>query len=596
MSSKALSWILGVLGVLVLAWALSYMPVKQLPAPLAQVSTHSLVAIPTVALTGASSFASWPNSDSRLDFLSELSGNILGNSGYTANAANAHVITSLRVDSAGAGAPATAQQLLSQYLQANPGTPIGRYISGGDCLESAAITVYPANAIACEDLAAALGDNLPENYKFPYTGSNTYGGRRYTVNIAIPQVRTAFANLIAAEGNRAGLPMLYVDNIQHPSTGGLNGTDITFDNILELLNSIRSQISGHGVKLVINIALTPADLLETPAYSPHIQALQNAVDGMSFEAPLHPYYKDKSTGIAHEITVLRQWLSAGKLILFVNGYNPGELGELKFEAGYSLMIRRSGDPIFTARLYWRPQSDFDWINWSERLGPATGDYEFTSTSPVVMRRVFQNGTVTLTPASREVSIQWNNPSPTNQNNQNNQNSIPESQTQQPPPTGTDTVPPTITITNPSSNAVLSGKVNFTARASDNVRVVRVTFGIDGRDLGSDTTSPYALAGGLNTASSSNGTHTLNARAVDAKGNTGTTAVTVTFNNVAALTAPTTPLARAEVLQRVSAIISQLITYLSDAKRTGARVDFNRVDFLIRNIVNLLNQVRVYQGR
>jgi hypothetical protein len=129
-----------------------------------------------------------------------------------------------------------------------------------------------------------------------------------------------------------------------------------------------------------------------------------------------------------------------------------------------------------------------------------------------------------------------------------------------------------------------------------VRVVRVTFGIDGRDLGSDTTSPYALAGGLNTASSSNGTHTLNARAVDAKGNTGTTAVTVTFNNVAALTAPTTPLARAEVLQRVSAIISQLITYLSDAKRTGARVDFNRVDFLIRNIVNLLNQVRVYQGR
>lgn len=592
-------WIIGILAIVVLVVVLVYMRVGQLPAPLAKHSS-SLVAVPTVALTGASSFGGWPNSDSRLDFLGDLDSHILGNAGYTANAANGHVITSIKVDPTGPTAPAIAQQLLSQYLQANPGTPIGRYISGGDCLLSAAIAIYPANAIACEDLEAALGDNPPENYKFPYTGSNTYGGRRYTVNIAIPEVRTAFANLIAAEGNQLGLPLLYVDNIMHPSTGGLSGTSITFDNILQLLSSIRSQISGHGTKLVINIALSPGDLLDTPAYAPHIAALQNVVDGMSFEAPLHPYYKDKPTGIAHEVEVIRRWLSAGKLILFVNGYNPGELGELKFEAGYSLMIRRPGDSIFTGRLYWRPQSDFEWLDWSARLGTPLSDYEFVTTSPVLMKRVFQNGTLTLDPVARQVSIQWNEPpQPANNNNNNpppnnnNQNNNNNNQNQ---PTTVDTTAPTVTITAPSGDTTLVGTVSFTAEASDNKAVTKVVFYVDGRSVGTDTTAPYSLTNRLNTKNLAKGSHELSVKAHDARNNIGTAAITVMVDNTGAVAPVTAPRTKAEVLQRVAAIINQLVAYLNDAKRNGVRVDFNRVDFLIRTIVNLLNQLRVYQGR
>jgi hypothetical protein len=590
-TSVSTKWFIGVIGVAIFVWVLAYVNIGQLPLPLAQ-QRGSLVAIPTVAIAGIPAVGSWPNSDNRLDYIADLGDSVFSNTGYSNNAANAHVVTSVQVD-AGLPDPAgTIQRGLTRYLQTNPGTPIGRYISGGDCLESGADRVYPPAAVTCEDLTAALGDSPPADVLLPYIGSNPYGGHRFRVNIAIPEVRTAFANLIAAEANRAGLPLLYVDNIMHPSTGGLNGTSITFDHIIQLLSSIRSQI--HGAKLVINIALSPADLLDTPAYSSHIAALQNAVDGMSFEAPLHPYYKDKSASIANEITVIRRWLSAGKLILFVNGYNPGELGELKFEAAYSLMIRRPGDAIFTARLYFRPQSDFDWINWSERLGPALGDYEFVTTSPVLMRRTFQNGTLTLDPVARQASIQWNTSTPTPVDN--NQPPPPDDNQNQ---TTTDTTPPTVSITAPSSGAVISGTVPFTAEASDNKRVTRVTFHVGTRQMGSDSTAPYALSSRLNTKSFANGPQELSVKAYDARGNIGTSAITVTIDNTKApppapvIAAPQT---KAEVLRRVSAIITQLMAYLTEAKRTGTRIDFPRVDFLIRTIVNLLNQLRVYQGR
>jgi hypothetical protein len=86
----------------------------------------------------------------------------------------------------------------------------------------------------------------------------------------------------------------------------------------------------------------------------------------------------------------------------------------------------------------------------------------------------------------------------------------------PPPS--DTTPPTVAVTAPAAGATVTGTVSVTANASDNVAVAGVQFRLDGADLGAeDTTAPYSVS--WNSATTSNGPHTLTAVARDAAGNT-----------------------------------------------------------------------------
>ncbi len=103
---------------------------------------------------------------------------------------------------------------------------------------------------------------------------------------------------------------------------------------------------------------------------------------------------------------------------------------------------------------------------------------------------------------------------------------------------TDSTPPTVSLTAPTSGSVISGLVNITASASDNIGVARVEFLIDGTLAGSDASSPYVYA--WDTASAANGARTLQARAVDAAGNTASsTQITVTVSGgVEDITPPT----------------------------------------------------------
>lgn len=97
----------------------------------------------------------------------------------------------------------------------------------------------------------------------------------------------------------------------------------------------------------------------------------------------------------------------------------------------------------------------------------------------------------------------------------------------------DTTPPTVAVTAPGNGATVSGSVNVTASASDNVGVIGVQFKLNGTNLGAeDTSSPYAVS--WDTTTSGNGTYVLTAVARDAASNTTTsTAVSVTVNNVSA---------------------------------------------------------------
>ena len=93
-------------------------------------------------------------------------------------------------------------------------------------------------------------------------------------------------------------------------------------------------------------------------------------------------------------------------------------------------------------------------------------------------------------------------------------------------------PPTVSVTAPANNATVSGTVTVTADASDDTGVAGVQFKLDGVNLGSeDTSSPYSVS--WNTATASNGQHTLTATARDTANQTTTSStVTVTVGNSA----------------------------------------------------------------
>ena len=99
----------------------------------------------------------------------------------------------------------------------------------------------------------------------------------------------------------------------------------------------------------------------------------------------------------------------------------------------------------------------------------------------------------------------------------------------------DTVAPTITLTGPASGATVSGQVQLTATASDNVGVTGVQFKVDGVNAGGeDTSSPYAVAWDSTVAG--NGSHAIVAVARDGAGNTTqTSSITVNVSNTTTIT-------------------------------------------------------------
>ncbi len=103
----------------------------------------------------------------------------------------------------------------------------------------------------------------------------------------------------------------------------------------------------------------------------------------------------------------------------------------------------------------------------------------------------------------------------------------------------DTTPPAVSMTAPISGSNISGTITVSANASDNVGVASVQFQLDGAKLGGAlTAAPYSIS--WNTATASNGSHTLTAIAKDAAGNSSSASVVVTVRN-SSLTDTTPPL-------------------------------------------------------
>jgi hypothetical protein len=105
----------------------------------------------------------------------------------------------------------------------------------------------------------------------------------------------------------------------------------------------------------------------------------------------------------------------------------------------------------------------------------------------------------------------------------------------PPPTG-DTTAPSVAVTSPSPGVTVKGTITAAATASDDVKVTKVTFAVDGAVKVTDTASPYTA--NLDTTAYADGSHTITATAFDAAGNTKAQQVTVTVQNKATPPPPT----------------------------------------------------------
>jgi PKD repeat protein len=104
----------------------------------------------------------------------------------------------------------------------------------------------------------------------------------------------------------------------------------------------------------------------------------------------------------------------------------------------------------------------------------------------------------------------------------------------------DTTPPTVALTTPTDGAIVSGTVEVSAAASDNVGVTTVEFFVDGILQAVTSIPPYRFA--WDTTPFADGSHTLLARASDAAGNTHLSpAVMVVVSNDIPTITITTPL-------------------------------------------------------
>lgn len=99
----------------------------------------------------------------------------------------------------------------------------------------------------------------------------------------------------------------------------------------------------------------------------------------------------------------------------------------------------------------------------------------------------------------------------------------------------DVTPPVVAINSPADGNTVSGSVLVAVEAADDTSVARLDVYVDSDLVASDTTA--ALSAAWDTATESNGPHTLTVVAFDQAGNSAQTAATVTVANVLDVTPP-----------------------------------------------------------
>jgi len=146
----------------------------------------------------------------------------------------------------------------------------------------------------------------------------------------------------------------------------------------------------------------------------------------------------------------------------------------------------------------------------------------------------------------------------------------------------DTTPPSVSLTAPAAGAVVSNTIALSATAGDNTGgsgVSNVTFLVDGVVVGKIASSPYSFS--WNSATVTNGSHSIQARAQDAAGNlntSGSVAVTV-INPLPDTTPPSVSL----TAPAAGAVVSNTITLSATASDNTGGSGVSNVTFLVDGV-------------
>ena len=133
-------------------------------------------------------------------------------------------------------------------------------------------------------------------------------------------------------------------------------------------------------------------------------------------------------------------------------------------------------------------------------------------------------------------------------------------------------PPQVTITNPADGATVSDTVNISAGASDSGgSVVQVEFFVDNTSIGVDSDSSDGWSTSWDSATASEGTHSISAEAKDNDGNIASDSISVIVDNV------DDPPAVAITDPKNGDTVSGTITITADATDDGG---VSQVEFLV----------------
>ena len=131
----------------------------------------------------------------------------------------------------------------------------------------------------------------------------------------------------------------------------------------------------------------------------------------------------------------------------------------------------------------------------------------------------------------------------------------------------DTTRPTAAISNPLSNATVSGLVSVDVSASDNVGVVRVELWVNGTKVATDTVTPYGFSWDSTTVA--NGLANLIAHAYDAAGNSrASSTVTVNVANAVDTTPPAVAITNPGAGSKVTRTVSVRVSATDDSGSAG----------------------------
>lgn len=214
----------------------------------------------------------------------------------------------------------------------------------------------------------------------PHAGRYISGGRMDRVKRQSPEATIDFARIPAiwmiGETNRFRLdgvgvaedlagciessvrdndvPIVFLDNMVHPSTGG---TEIAWFHTCRFLRMLRDKLNSQRQVLIANVAVAPWIMSELDA-----KMLSDSVDGMAFEMAFHENIRDRPDRIEKELARHRAWLDAGKTVICIPLAKKDDPAHLESEAAYMAeqvhANRKTGDSWWVAYPYFKEKPDW----------------------------------------------------------------------------------------------------------------------------------------------------------------------------------------------------------------------------------------------